>query len=207
MILKSPLFLVRYSPGTLKSPTQLHSRHCVHTHTASPALLPVQAGQGPATGFRGRRRLRRGCHLQQHHVTRSCPPWRCHTGCSASCGAHTFCPEKHRAEDHETQGRTHCNLGGGQGAPQAPRSEPLAWAGGFLPSRLLYEENLKGSPNHAEPNSLTGWRTSWQCLSPRATHAQLTVSTAIAPGCYTLVRSRWREAQTVSITGDNSRKK
>lgn len=69
MILKSPLLLVRYSARNLKitNPTP-QSPLCAHTHTASQLFSQYRLARAPATGFRGRRRLRRGPYLQQHHV-------------------------------------------------------------------------------------------------------------------------------------------
>ena len=82
---------------------------------------------------------------------RSCPPWRCHTGCSASCAARTFCPNA--AERTQDAGAGPTVTWGVGVLPQAPRSEPLAGSRrGFLPSGLLYEENLEGVKPHRTPS-------------------------------------------------------
>ena len=106
--------------GTLKSPTQLHNPHCTRTHIhASQLFSQYRVARAPATGFRGRRRLRRGPYLQQHHVHGPV-----HLGDVTQAVA-PLVPLVHfvqmQQRGHEMQGRDPlCNLGR-RGAPASPQ--------------------------------------------------------------------------------------
>lgn len=160
----------------------------------------------PAVGCRARKRLRRGPLPSAVPRPRPCPPWRCRTGCSASCAVHTFCPNaEERTRD---AGGTHCNLGGSGCACKPPGLNLSRGAGwGFCCLDSSMKKTSRGS-NHAEPQVPHGTENFLAVPEPRG-DARRTRS--IHSKCplmlYFSQISTEREAQAVSITGDNSRRK
>lgn len=122
-MLKSPLHLFKYSIKNPKNHQANPHSPCSPAHTSQPSS-PYRVARDPAPGFRQGRAwalgwVTRGPLPSATPHPQSCPPWRCHRGCSASCVVHTFCPNAE--ERKQGAGDVPSVSSGGQCTPASPQ--------------------------------------------------------------------------------------
>ena len=180
----------------------------MHAHTCTPLSF------SPNTGWPGTQLLdaeaERGCgeaaYLQQHHVHGPV-----HLGDVAQAVA-PLVPFIHfvqtQKRGHEMQERTPCNLGGSGCARKPPGLSLSRGAGwGFCRLDSSMKKTSRGS-NHAEPQVPHGMENFLAVPEPRGdAHKTHSIHSKRPSMLYFSQISTEREAQTVSIKGDNSRRK